>query len=415
MTHTVPDAQDGTTRRAAVTGAASLIGLALGTRAATAETVSLPFGNGERPIVPAGTFPQKGEMILQRTRPPLLETPFDVFRNHLFTPNDRTFVRWHMSDFPSGIDPSAYRIRVGGAVRRPFQITLEQLVRDFPQRRMATVNQCAGNSRGFVDPRVPGVQWGHGAMSNAVWTGVPLSHLLARAGLSPKATWVAFRSIEKVGGMYPASVAFEKALPVRRANDGAVMIAFRMNGAYLPLLNGYPVRLVVPGWYSTYWVKMLTEIEVLEHPSTSFWMAQAYRIPDTPSGTTRPDRTGIGMVPVNAMKPRSFFSSVTDGSRLPAAGMVGIRGFAFGGGSALKAVLLSIDGGRSWRTATLGEDYGSYGFRSWYAPVQFPKPGDYRLMVRAMNVIREMQPLQAGWNAGGYLYNPVEHADVVVG
>ncbi len=401
-------------RRAALAGGAALAGLAALPGRARADTVTLPFANGERPIVPAGTFPQKGEMILQRTRPPLLETPFAVFRDHLYTPNDLTFVRWHLGDVPTSVDPATYRLRIGGAVKRPYELTLEELVRGFTHRRMAAVNQCAGNSRGLIEPRVAGAQWGNGAMFNAIWTGVPLRALLARAGVSPKATHVAFRSLES-GGIFPPDAQFEKALPIRRANDGVTMVAFRMNGAYLPLLNGYPVRLVVPGWFSTYWMKMLTEIEVLEYPSTDFWMAKAYRIPDRPDGGMRPGEAGVPMVPIGPMRPRSFFTSVTDGTRLPTPGAVTLRGFGFGGRTALRAITVSIDGGKNWRAATLGPDHGPYGFREWHAVTRFPKAGDYRLMVRASNAAGDTQPMRAVWNPGGYLYNPVERVDVMVG
>ncbi|BAJ81569.1 sulfite--cytochrome c oxidoreductase subunit A [Acidiphilium multivorum AIU301] len=408
--------EGGATRRATLLGTASIAGLALASRAGAAapQTVTLPFANGERPIVPAGTFPQKGEMILQRTRAPLLETPFEVFRDNLFTPNDRAFVRWHMADFPESIDTAKYRIRVSGLVDKPVEITLDELMHGFPIRKIAAVNQCSGNSRGFIEPRVPGAQWAHGAMYNAMWTGVPLRHLLARAGVKAGATHVAFRSLEQGGGLYPADVRFEKAIPLSRANDGEVMIAFQMNGANLPLLNGYPVRLIVPGWYSTYWVKMLTEIEVMDHPSTDFWMATAYKIPDTPTGSMTPGEPGIKMVPINEMKPRSFFGSVTNGARLPAGRPVVVRGFAFGGGSALKSVAVSIDGGASWRPARLGQNHGAYGFRDWQIPVRFPKPGAYRLMVRATNAAGHVQPAKAGWNPGGFLYNAIEHVDVTV-
>lgn len=404
-------------RRAAMLGAASFGALALSTgrgAAAEAETVTLPFANGERPMVAAGTFPQKGEMILQRTRAPLLETPWPVLQKHLFTPNDQTYVRWHMADFPTSVDASTYKIKVFGAVKKPFELTLEELVKAFPPKRMAAINQCSGNSRGFINPRVSGAQWGNGAMYNAMWTGVPLSHLLARAGLTTKGTHVAFRSLEQGGGLYPPDVTFEKTLPLKRANDGEVMVAYQMNGENLPLLNGYPVRLIVPGWYSTYWVKMLTEIEVIDHPSTNFWMAVAYKIPDTKTGEMKPGEKGLKFVPINKMKPRSFFTNVENGQKFSSGQAVTLEGFAFGGGSALKSVMVSVNGGKTWRTAMLGKNYGAYGFRPWHARLSLPKAGTYRLMVKAANAEGHVQPMVAGWNPGGFMYNGIEHVDVTV-
>ncbi len=408
-----------TTRRAAMVGYTALATVALsGTRghAADAGTDELrfPFANGKRHLVPAGAFPQKGEMILQRTRAPLLETPWPVFQKHLFTPNDQAYVRWHMADFPTSIDTGTYRIKVSGKVDKPFELSLEDLVKEFAPKRMAAVNQCSGNSRGYINPRVAGAQWSNGAMYNAMWTGVPLRHLLARAGLASSATHVAFRSLEQGGGLYPPNATFEKVLPIERANDGDVMVAYQMNGENMPLLNGYPVRLIVPGWYSTYWVKMLTEIEVMDHPGTGFWMAVAYKIPDTPTGEMTPGQTNVKMVPINKMKPRSFFTSTETGSILPRGRTITLAGFAFGGGSALKSVQVSLNGGKTWRTATLGKNYGAYGFRQWHTKIALGKPGSYRLMVRAENIAGHVQPPVAGWNPGGFMYNAIEQIDVTV-
>jgi DMSO/TMAO reductase YedYZ molybdopterin-dependent catalytic subunit len=419
MRPAAPSSLTNTTRRAAMIGSASVAALALSNQRGlaadgAADDITFPFANGKRHFVPAGTFPQKGDMILQRTRAPLLETPWSVFQQHLFTPNDQAYVRWHMADFPTSIDAGTYRIKVSGKVKKPFELSLEDLVKAFPPKRMAAINQCSGNSRGYINPRVAGAQWSNGAMYNAMWTGVPLSHLLARAGIDPSATHVAFRSLEQGGGLYPPNVTFEKVLPIKRANDGEVMIAYQMNGADMPLLNGYPVRLIVPGWYSTYWVKMLTEIEVIDHPGTGFWMAVAYKIPDTPTGEMTPGQKDVKMVPINKMKPRSFFTSLENGATIPRGKTITLAGFAFGGGSALKTVQVSLNGGKTWRTAMLGKNYGAYGFRQWHTKLSLAKPGSYRLMVKAANVAGHVQPPVAGWNPGGFMYNAIEHIDVTV-
>ncbi len=407
----------GTSRRTVMAGAASLSAYALSgglgrADAAITKTVALPFANGDRPIVPAGTFPQKGEMILQRTRAPLLETPWSVFQKHLFTPNDQAYVRWHMADFPTSVDTNTYRIKVSGAVKKPFELTLEELVRMFPAKRMAAVNQCSGNSRGFINPRVAGAQWANGAMYNAMWTGVPLSRLLAHAGLTGKGTHVAFRSLEQGGGLYPPSATFEKVLPLNRANDGDVMVAYQMNDADMPLLNGYPVRLIVPGWYSTYWVKMLAEIEVMSHPGEGFWMTTAYKIPDTPNGTMTPGETGVKMVPINAMVPRSFITSPNQNQPAAHGKPLTVKGFAFGGNSALKSVKISTDGGTTWHDAQLGKNWGEYGAREWQLSFTPEKPGTYRIMAKAVNAAGQEQPMKAGWNPGGFMYNAIEHIDI---
>jgi len=149
-------------------GGAGLMGL-FSTSAWTAmpATLELPFVNGRRDLVT--NFPQKGAMILQRTRPPLLETPFEVFNQGVFTPNDRFYVRWHLANIPTEVDPATFRLNIRGHVGQPIQLTLDELVRDFKPFEIAAVNQCSGNSRGFFSPRVPGGEWANGAMGNALW------------------------------------------------------------------------------------------------------------------------------------------------------------------------------------------------------------------------------------------------------
>src|SRR5882724_8211698 len=230
--------------------------------ATAAELVELPFANGRRELVT--NFPQKGAVLLQRTRPPLLETPFEVFDRAVFTPNDRFYVRWHLANIPGVVDPATFRLNIHGLVGRPMSLTLDDLVREFRPREIPAVNQCSGNSRGFFRPRVSGGQWANGAMGNARWTGVPLKDVLDRAGVKAGALQVRFNGLDT--GVIPLTPDFMKSLAIDPARDGEVMIAYAMNGEPLPLLNGFPLRLVVPGWYATYWVKMLDDIEVLDKP-----------------------------------------------------------------------------------------------------------------------------------------------------
>src|SRR6202166_439330 len=148
---------------------------------AMAATLELPFVNGRRDLVT--NFPQKGAMILQRIRPPMLATPVEVCDQAVFTPNDRFYVRWHLANIPAEVDPPTFRLTIRGHVGQPIQLTLDELVRDFEPFEIAAVNQCSGNSRGFFSPRVAGGQWANGAMGNALWTGVRLKDILDRAGV----------------------------------------------------------------------------------------------------------------------------------------------------------------------------------------------------------------------------------------
>ncbi len=378
--------------------------------AAQDNSVMLPFENGSRPLTSA--FPQKGQLILQRTRPPLIETPFEVFDQGVFTPNDRFYVRWHLANIPTSVDPATFRLKIGGTVNRPISLTLNDLMRKFPRFEIAAVNQCSGNSRGFFNPRVPGAQWANGAMGNARWTGVRLKDLLQHAGVRPNAMQVRFSGLDT--GVIPQTLPLKKSLAINHALDGEVMVAYAMNGEALPLLNGYPLRLVVPGWFATYWVKMLTNIEVIDRPDDNFWTSKAYLVPDNHFANVRPGETGFKIVPITKMLPRSFFTNLQVGAKVPVGRPTTLRGIAFGGINALAKVQFSDDGGRSWRDASLGHDHGRYSFRQWQTTVNFLQPGKRKLMVCAIDSTGQRQPEIPNWNGSGFMRNVIESIDVQV-
>jgi DMSO/TMAO reductase YedYZ molybdopterin-dependent catalytic subunit len=378
-----------------------------GSGAAQVDT-ALPFINGRRDLT--SSFPQKGSMILQRTRPPLLETPFEVFDQGVFTPNDRFFVRWHLANVPTAIDPGTFRLKVHGNVQQPLSIGLEELVQEFTPTELAAVNQCSGNSRGFFNPRVPGGQWANGAMGNALWRGVKLKDVLDRAGVKAATLQVRFKGLDT--GILPQTPLFLKSLDIDHARDGEVMIAYAMNGESLPLLNGFPLRLIVPGWYSTYWVKMLDDIEVLDKPDENYWMKTAYLIPDTPFADITPGQQGVKLIPINRMLPRSFFTNVQDGARLNVGETTTVRGIAFGGDRGLAKVLFSADAGLHWREARLGPSHGRYSFQQWNASLRPAQPGPMQLLIKAVNTAGASQPDRANWNAGGFMRNVIESISV---
>src|SRR5207237_4617021 len=171
------------------------------------------------------------------------------------------------------------------------------LVSKYPAVTVAAVNQCSGNSRSRLQPRVPGGQWGNGAMGNAVWTGARLSSLLEAAEVQPGAVAVQFEGLDRGRGpIGKGSHRFLKSLNLDEPALHDSLVAYAMNGEPLPMLNGFPIRLVVPGWFATYWVQALTWIRVLDQPDDNFWMKSAYRIPDTPRGSTTPDSARAGAV-----------------------------------------------------------------------------------------------------------------------
>jgi len=390
-------------------GAATLTLTPLTALADATIKLPLPGGPDERSITTA--FPQKGALILQRTRPPLLETPLDVFDQSVFTPNDRFFVRWHWADIPTAIDAKAFRLAVHGHVNQSLSLSLDDLL-SMPRVELVAVNQCSGNSRGYFQPRVSGGQWSHGAMGNARWGGVRLKDVLDRAGVKAGAVQVRFNGMDEP--VVPDGPDFMKSLDVDHARDGAVMLAYAMNGEQLPLVNGFPLRLIVPGWYSTYWVKMLNDIEVLNQPDTNYWMKTAYTIPDTPHANVRPGQTGFKSVPISRMVPRSFITNIKAGDTLHAGAPTLVRGIALGGDTGVARVDFSGDGGKSWQQAQLGKDEGTYSFRQWQISFVAPAGGSRVLMARCTSSSAETQPGTPNWNPAGFMRNVIEQTPVVV-
>jgi DMSO/TMAO reductase YedYZ molybdopterin-dependent catalytic subunit len=396
-------------RQASTIGIASAFGgNALAALAAGTGQVLLPFQNGERELV---AYPQKRPLIVLTSRPPQLETPFSVFNDGLITPNDAFFVRYHWSGIPTSIDPRAYRLRVEGMVNRPLDLSLDALKQLAEPVELVAVNQCSGNSRGFFAPRVNGGQLANGAMGNARWTGVPLKKVLEKAGLKAGAMQVAFNGLDRPP--VDNGPDFIKALDIDHALDGEVMLAWQMNGADLPMLNGYPVRLIVPGYYGTYWVKHVSDIQVLDKTFDGFWMSTAYRIPDNPCACVTPGTTPAKSRPIGRFDVRSFITSLSDGMQVRAGSEVMVRGIAFDGGYGIAEVALSVDGGQSWLTAKLGKNLGRYSFREWTAVFRPQSKGPYELKVRAVNRIGQSQPMSALWNPPGYMRNVVETTRIV--
>jgi sulfite dehydrogenase (cytochrome) subunit A len=200
---------------------------------------------------------------------------------------------------------------------------------------------------------------------------------------------------------------FVKALDVDHARDGEAMLAYAMNGEPLPFLNGFPLRLVVPGYYGTYWVKHLNEITVIDSVYDGFWMKTAYRIPDNSCACVEPGTAPKATIPINRFNIRSFITSVTNGAEVKAGRPNTIKGFAFDGGAGVKEVALSMDAGKTWQKAKLGKDLGKYSFREWQLAATL-LAGRHELMVRATSNAGATQPAVATWNPAGYMRNVIE-------
>jgi DMSO/TMAO reductase YedYZ molybdopterin-dependent catalytic subunit len=355
--------------------------------------------------------PGKVPLILLTDRPVQLETQRHYFQT-AFTPNEAFYVRWHLDGIPNAVDLKEWKLRIEGKVAKPQAWSLSELMQKFKPVSLAAVNQCSGNSRSRLQPRVPGGQWGNGAMGNAVWTGVRLRELLEVAGVSSGAVQVQFQGLETGQGPKGlGSNAFLKSLDITHPVLDESLVAYLMN-------NGVPVRLVVPGFFAVYWMKCLTWIRILDAPDDNFWMKTGYRVPDTPRGNTTPEEIKAGKVktiPIELMPVRSFLISPDGSSKIPAGMSVTLRGIAFSGFGRVSSVEISDDGGKTWRSAQLGEDHGTYSFRTWEAPWTAKSPGKYTLAVRATDEKGNTQTDESVWNPGGYLWNRIERQEIVVG
>lgn len=389
-------------QKAAAVGIAGGLGGHLVGAIAGDRTLTLPFVNGTRELV---KYPEKRPLLRLTTRPPQLETPFEVFNEGIITPNDAFFVRYHLANIPTSVDPDTYRIKIGGLVNTPLEFSLDDLKTQFEPIEYIAVNQCSGNSRGFFEPRVNGGQAGNGLMGNAKWRGVPLRKILEKAGLQANAKQITFNGLD--GPVLPGTPDFVKAFNVDDMMADDVMLAYSMNDADLPMLNGYPVRLIVPGWYGTNWVKHVSEITVIDKVFNGFFMNPAYRIADNACACVEPGTSPKSTVPINRFNVRSFITSLQSGATVKANRETVVRGIAFDAGFGITEVALSTDGGRTWRATTLGKDMGKYSFREWRTSVKLAA-GSHDLMVRAVNRIGQSQPAKALWNPTGYMRNVIE-------
>ena len=368
-------------------------------------------------VPPMVAFPQKKPMKTISDRPPLLESPRDIFTQAI-TPNDQFFVRWHMPDIPTYIDLNEFRLEVKGSVEQPLSLSIDDLKSKFEPVEITSVLQCGGNSRRYfagTGPATHGVQWGHGAMGCAVWKGVRLKDLLNRAGVKGSAKWVGVNGLEKPA--MDETPKFFREMAIDEALSGELIVAYEMNGEDLPYLNGFPLRLVIPGHFSDSWVKMLSEITVMDEYRKSFFMDVAYTVPDNDcecviSGSDFEYKRK----PIAVMKVKSVIGYPTPNTVIKKGSRVKVTGVAFDQGKGIKEVMISIDGGKSWSATILQKDYGKYAYRQWIYEWEPKAKGEYTLMVRAINRIGNIQPQvdEIGWNAGGYQYNAVDSVNVKI-
>jgi DMSO/TMAO reductase YedYZ molybdopterin-dependent catalytic subunit len=358
---------------------------------------ALPEGVRSNAIL--DTLPGKKPLIKLSYRPPNYETPIEYFREAI-TPNDAFFVRYHLSLIPE-VDARTWKLSVGGeGANGQAELTLDDL-KKMPAAEVIAVNQCSGNRRGLFQPHVPGVEWGYGAMGCARWKGARLKDILDKVGLKGEAIEIQFDGAD--GPVVDRTPDFVKSIPAWKAVEETTLIAYEMNGQPLPHFNGFPARLIVPGWTGTYWMKHLVSIKALTSPEQGFWMKAAYRIPlgKFPLVARFTSQDTAANTPITEMMVNSLITSHADGARAKAGSMLG--GIAWDGGYGIRTVEVSSDGGKTWTSATLGPDLGRYAFRTWSLPLR--AKGKHTFMARASNVIGETQTAALILNPAGYHHN----------
>jgi len=390
--------------------AAVVSSVALGTTLSEAGETAHPIDNR---VVSDIAFPEKRPLIVFSDRPPLLETPREVFTSAL-TPNDLFFVRWHMPVIPTQIDPSSYKIKVHGLVDKELTLSLESLKKDYKQVEITAVLQCGGNSRSAFNPIANGIQWGAGAVGCARWKGVSLKDILEKASVQKDATFIGFNGKERA--VYSETANFIREMKLEDLNEN-IILAYEMNGEDLPYLNGYPLRLVIPGNYSDSWIKMISNITVTSKNNDLFFMNKAYRIPDNECECDTPDKKEEKTKPIEKMNVNSIIGYPQKESKVRKDSHIVIRGVAFDGGDGIQSVLISTDGGKKWEEALLDDGKeGNFAFRAFRFAYKPTKSGKLTIMSKAINLKGEVQPFAKDikWNHGGYKYNGIDEVTLEV-
>jgi DMSO/TMAO reductase YedYZ molybdopterin-dependent catalytic subunit len=396
-------------RRAMVAGGVlALAGPGPLTRAGrAAEKSFLPQGlpEGVYDTATLEALPGKRPLIKLSYRPPNYETPLSHFTSEI-TPNESFFVRYHLAGIPDEIDAAQWKLKIGGeGAGKQLELGLAELRSDFDAVEIAAVCQCSGNRRGFSEPHVAGVEWGHGAVGNAIWKGVRLKDVLGRAELRPETVEMVVNGAD--GPVLDGTPDFVKSIPIDKALDDNTLIAYAMNGTPLPHYNGFPIRLIVPGWTATYWMKHLNSIEARTTPFAGFWMKSAYRIPTGkfPIVQHFVSQMTAANEPITEIVVNSMITAPEEGHLMQVEKTAEIRGLAWDGGYGISGVEISTDGGATWREAELGKDAGRFAFRGFRLPFTPSRVGQYRVMAKASNALGQTQADKQIFDSAGYNNN----------
>jgi DMSO/TMAO reductase YedYZ molybdopterin-dependent catalytic subunit len=343
------------------------------------------------PVVTTG--PGSAGLVVHGTHPLNCETSIPALIGGVVMPNARFYVRNHFQT--PRLDPVCWRLEVNGLDLHYMR-----------SETLVVTLECAGNGRSAFDPPAEGEQWQLGAVSTAEWTGVPLAEILDRAGLSPEAVEIVFRGADR-GNVGDAAdpIRFERSLPVTDAGHPGSLLAYAMNGEPLPLEHGYPLRLIVPGWYAVASVKWLTEIEAIGSPFTGFFQAKRYVYETQHNGS-------VAREPVRLQQVRSVITQPSAGQEVTAGDLL-VRGVAWSGAAPIDIVEVSVGSG-PWQNARLIGQQHRHSWRWWELLTRIDSPGETTLRARATDLAGRTQPGQPRWNRFGYGANAVQNIPLLV-
>ncbi|HEX9599409.1 MAG TPA: sulfite oxidase [Gaiellaceae bacterium] len=340
-------------------------------------------------------------LVVHRAHPLNCETSIPALIGGVVMPNAQFYVRNHFQ-IPV-LDLSAWRLNVGGLVERPLSLRFRDL-HELRSQAAAVTLECAGNGRSGFDPPIEGEQWNLGAVGTAEWTGVPLVEVLHRAGVKPEASELVFRGAD--AGALPGrteTIRFERSLKLEDATSSDALLAFAMNGEPLPVQHGYPLRLIVPGWYGVASVKWLTEIEAVDAPFSGHFQVNAYIYEWERDGEVVSEPVTLQMV-------RSLITEPAPNEEVEG-GELAIRGVAWSGAAPVARVEVSIGAG-PWQEAHLVGEQTRYSWQGWELITRIDRPSTIAVRARATDVAGRTQPDEPRWNRLGYGNNAVQEVSV---
>lgn len=327
-------------------------------------------------------------VVVRQTNPDNLEFPFSSL-DGFYTPNEQFYVRTHF-EVPQ-LDAATWKLDVGGAVRRPFSMTYDELCK-LPSKTIAALLECSGNGRVNLEPPQSSIRWDQGGVSNGEWTGVPLSTVLERAGVKEEAVEVILEGADRgefrePNPKTPGRIPYACSLPLDKARGEEVLLAYRMNGRELPALHGFPVRAVVAGWYGMASVKWLRRILIVDQPFHGFFQTFMYAIWDRREGLPT-------LVPVREIQVKSQIARPARGEVLHIGEKYRVFGAAWAGEPQIAKVEVSTDGGGSWNTAELSDRSVPFAWRFWHYNWKPARPGRHVIQTRATDDRGRTQPLK---------------------